>query len=627
MPSLSNHVRAIALARSTNPTQAQEFTRILVELARQVFHPEWTFESSLGAICTGAAEGLRADRVSIWQYEEAGNLLRCIQLYDPLHGSRNDPSLEALPLAGGEYVDALKQVRSFDADAAEELADAEPIANPILGYLRRHRVRSLLDAPAISSGELLAVVSHESINQLRHWTEEEATFAASMGDYVAMAYEIARRRAAEAEVEHLRLHDGATGLPNRDYLVELARQRIANAGSEEGAIAVVHIRVDCFNGIATAADAPASDEVMATLAQRMRRFQRGGIELARVRSDGLAFLVSGKVGKRRVIQLAEQALLMVQNTEWVEASVTPGATGGIAFAEPGMDAMVLLRQAEEAAEHACSGNKFRYEVYEEGRHDALVESLRFEHELRDGFAEGQFEVHYQPEFDAHAGRWTAAEALVRRRHQGQVVAAAEFIAVAESSGLILPLGSWVLHQACRDAAQWPVNVDGSELAVRINVSARQFDEGDLVNDVRLALAQSGLVASRLSLEITETTLMHDVERAKDLLDQIKAMGVGVAIDDFGTGYASLTYLKALPIDVLKIDRSFVQGLPGGVVDMAIVQAVVGLAGSLGIEVIAEGVELEEQQDALLAMGVCRMQGWRYGKAMPQDDWCRLLATP
>ena len=627
MPSLlKQHGGKSAGVSLNEPTQTQQFTRILVELTRKVWHPDCTFETAIGVICTSAAEALGADRISIWQREESGDLLRCIQLYDASAGTHIDPSrLEALPLAGGEYVAAMKQVRSFDAGAAEELTESEPVTDAMFGYLRRHRVRSLLDAPAMAEGELLAVISHESIDRSREWSEEEATFAASMGDYVAMAYEISRRRAAEAEVEHLRLHDGATGLPNRDYMVEVARQRMAGDG--EPAIAVVHIRVDSFNGIATTAEAPTTDEVMGALARRMRRLQRTGIELARVRSDGLAFLVSGHMGERRVIQLAEQALLLVQDTEWVDASVAPSAAAGVAFAEPGMDSRVLLRQAEEAAEHARSGHKFRYEVYEEGHHDALVESLRFERELRDAFAEGQFEVHYQPEYDAHDRRWTAAEALVRRRHQGQLVSAADFIGVAESSGLILPLGSWVLHQACRDAAAWPVNADGSGLAVRINVSARQFDESDLANDVRLALAGSGLAAGRLSLEVTETTLMRDVDHAKSLLDQIKAMGVGVALDDFGTGYASLTYLKALPIDVLKIDRSFVQCLPSGVVDTAIVQAVVGLAGSLGIDVVAEGVELEEQHDALLAMGVRRMQGWRYGKAMPQAEWCDLLAAP
>lgn len=610
-----------------SPSEVERFTRLLVELTRQVWHPDCTFDAAIAAISRTAARGVGADRVSLWQYEEAGELLSCIHVYDAASDSHAAPSTrEAIALGGGGYAAAMKEVRTFDASDVDDLGPADPMDNAMLGYLRRHRVRSLLDAPAMVTGELQAVISHECIDRAREWTAEETTFAASMGDFVAMAYEIGRRHAAEAEVEHLRLHDAATGLPNRDYMVELARQRLALA-DDGTTVAVVHLRVDSFNGIATTAETPTPEEVMTVLAARMRRFARSDVELARVSSDGFAFLVSERLGKRRVIRLAERALALVQEDDWIDARVAPSAAAGIAFAEPGVDAHLLLRQAEEAAEHARSGHKFRYELFEAGRHDALVEGLRLERELRDAFADGEFEVHYQPEYDAQACRWSAAEALLRRRHGGVVSSAAEFIGVAESSGLILPLGSWVLLRACSDASRWPRNAAGDELPVRINVSARQFDEGGLVDDVRAALAQSGLAPGRLSLELTETTLMRDIDHARRLLEQLRGMGVGVAIDDFGTGYASLTYLKELPIDVLKIDRSFVQGLPRGEVDTAIVQAVVGLARSLRIDVVAEGVELEEQHDALLALGVRRMQGWRYGKATPQADWCALLQVP
>lgn len=624
MPSLWNQPPA-AKTLTALPSVVERFTRLLVELTRQVWHPSSTFKGALAAISESAARGLGADRVTLWQYDEAKRLLHCIHFYDAASGNHGTPlTVEAISLEGDSYVAAMKQVRTFDADDAENLRSSDPISDAMLSYLRRHRIRSLLDAPAMLTGELQAVISHECVDRAREWSAEEITFAASMGDFLAMAYEIDRRHAAEAEVEHLRLHDAGSGLPNRDYMVELTRQRLALAGDGTTAVAMVHLRIDSFNGIAVTPDAPTSEEMMAILARRMRRFARSGVELARVSSDGLAFLISERVSKREVILLAERALALVQQDDWIDARVAPSAAAGIAFAEPGVDAQVLLRQAEEAAEHARAGNKFRYELFDSGRHDALVESLRIEHELRDAFADGQFEVHYQPEYDAHSCQWSAAEALVRRRHDGAVVSAADFISVAESSGLILPLGSWVLHQACEDASRWPPNAEGLQLALRVNISARQFDEGDLVGDVRMALAQSRLAPGRLWLEITETTLMRDIEHAKQLLQQIKGMGVGVAIDDFGTGYASLTYLKELPIDALKIDRSFVQCLPDGVVDSAIVQAVVGLARSLSIDVIAEGVELAEQQDALLAMGVRRMQGWRYGKAMPQADWCALL---
>jgi EAL domain-containing protein (putative c-di-GMP-specific phosphodiesterase class I) len=368
------------------------------------------------------------------------------------------------------------------------------------------------------------------------------------------------------------------------------------------------------------------EDVMARLGQRLASLTSDSIELARVRANGFAFLLARDAQQRGAVRLAERALAAVRAVEWDHAEVDPSATAGIAFAPVGQgyDSRVLMRQAEEAAEHARTGDKFGFEVFDPEHHDALVEALRFERALRDAFAEGNFEVHYQPEFDAQHRTWVAAESLLRWRDGERLVVAAEFIGVVESCGLMLPVGRWVLGQACRDAVRWPLLPDGSAASVRVNVSARQFDESGLVEDVAAALDESGLLASRLCLEITETTLMRDIDRALEVLQQLKQVGVSVAIDDFGTGYASLVYLKRLPVDVLKIDRSFVEGMPGAVADTAIVRAVVGLAGSLGMDVIAEGVEHLAQQEALQALGVRRMQGWLYGKAMDHASLCRLL---
>jgi len=188
------------------------------------------------------------------------------------------------------------------------------------------------------------------------------------------------------------------------------------------------------------------------------------------------------------------------------------------------------------------------------------------------------------------------------------------------------VGRWVLRQACQDAMTWPAHAGEQAPGVRVNVSARQFDESGLVEDVQAALDASGLDPTRLSLELTETTLMRDVDHALEILRPLRDMGVQVAIDDFGTGYASLVYLKCLPVDALKIDRGFVQGMPDSAADLAIVRAIVGLAAAFEIEVIAEGVETHAQVDSLMATGVHRMQGWLYGKAMPNAALCHLLDT-
>ncbi len=632
MPPLSmprNSGRAIP----ADPVPAEPFTRALAGLARAVWHSE--FDTALGLICETAARTLQVERVNVWHYDRDAELLRCLHAYsapDGVHAGADE--LETLSLAGNDYMVALDGVRTLNAADVEAEAEAEAAQNMagshsvLRDYLRRHGIHSLLDAPVLVEGELVGVICHESTDQSRKWSSEETTFAASMGDYVGMIHEIVRRRRAEQEVRHLLLHDAITGLPNRDYLVELVTQRLSAVRAADDMTAIVHVHIDASGGVALPADAPTVDEMMAQIASQLRQFAGNEASLARVRTDGFALLLTGNAAERTAVRLAERCLAAVRGLTWQHDGISPGATAGIAFAEPaaGGDARVLMRQAEEAAARARARGNYAYDVFDLEHHDALVERLRFERALRAAFANNGLELHYQPEYDAAQRQWTAAEALLRWHDGERLVVAAEFIDVAEASGLILPLGSWVLHRACRDAAQWPAAANDSYPTVRVNVSARQFDESALVEDVTAALANSGLRPERLCLELTETTLMRDIDRALDVLQQLRTSGVQVAIDDFGTGYASLVYLRRLPVDVLKIDRSFVEGIPGNATDTAIVAAVFGLAESLGIEVVAEGVEWIEQQHALQAIGVRRMQGWLYARAMDHPSICQWLGS-
>lgn len=618
------------LSTPGEPTASERFTSALVTLTRAVWHPDCTFETAIASICRTAAEALQMERVSVWHYDAADPSLRCLHAYDAGTGGHAPPeSLETLSLQGDNYIAALEDVRTLEA--ADIAADAE-LANSHLAlrdYLQRHRIHAVLDAPAFVGGELQGVICHESILRVRQWTREETTFAASMGDYVAMAFEIARRRRAEAEVEHLRLHDAATGLPNCDYMTELIRQRFLGAPRRAGEVlAVVHVHVDVSGGVVMSAGAPTVDQVMVRIAGLLRSFTGEGAELARTGAEGFSFLVSTNPEKRTVVRLAEAVLVALQSMEWKSLEVDPSASVGIALAEPGagQDAVVLLQQGREAAVRARAIERFGYAIYDAEHHASLVEGMRLERALRDGFAKGQFELHYQPEYDAQTGQWVAAESLLRWRVEGRLMVAGDFIGVLEPSRLMLAVGSWVLRQACQDAVRWPRTVDGRDVGVRVNVSARQFEEPGLADEVRVALEATGLDPGRLCLELTETTLMRDIDRAIEVLRELRETGVQVAIDDFGTGYASLVYLKRFPINALKIDRSFVQGIPDDPADLAIIQAVVRLAAAFDIDVVAEGVETHIQEDALMSIGVHRMQGWLYGKAVSNADIGRILAS-
>jgi EAL domain-containing protein (putative c-di-GMP-specific phosphodiesterase class I)/GGDEF domain-containing protein len=627
MPSWASKLRAVELEREA-ASSSERFTVALVSLTREVWHPGCTFETAVAAICKTACQALEVERVSMWEYEPEAHLLRCLHAYQPRgSGPLDAASLDTLSLDGDDYMAALKGVRALDSNDFDSLDEAPLSHRALCDYLRRYSIHALLDAPAFVGGQILGVISHESVDRRRDWTAAEISFAASMGDYVAMAYEIARRRSAEATVQHLLLHDGPTGLPNRELMEELLNRRLSGMRRRGETVAVVHARIDAACGGALAAGARTEEDVMVQVAARFCGLENDHLDLARVHSNGFAFALAASAVDGAAVRLAERCLTLVRELSEDDDDVCPGASVGIAFAAHAVDcdARALLRQAEEAADSAALVDRFAFEVFDIGRHDALVERLRIERAMRAAFADGHFELHYQPEYDADEHRWVAAEALLRWRHEGRLLSAVEFVGVAEASGLILALGSWIMHRACRDAADWPATPNGEPAGLRVNVSARQFDTPGLADDIAAALAQSGLAPDRLCLEITETTLMGDIEHALSVLVQLKSTGVRIAIDDFGTGYASLTYLKRLPVDVLKIDRSFVDGLPGDKVDAAIVLAVAGLADSLGIEVVAEGVECIQQQQALQAVGVHRMQGWLYAKAMDQASVCRLLS--
>ena len=600
----------------------ERYAQALVALTRRVWHADCQLDDAFAVICETAAQTLHVERANIWRFDRARSLLVCLHAFDR-NGHAPATALETLPV-DGEYTMAMEEVRAIDAHDVASAPETSDSGRAMRDYLRRHRIQSLLDAPVRVEGELVGVICHEQTHWPRHWTRDEIAFAGSMGDFVAMAIEIARRRETERALQHLRLHDPTTGLPNAEYLTELLRERMGHVAARQRLV-LLHLRVDTGQAAAVLPDAPGADALMHAVAARVRPLAPPPRALARVRADALALAATFPADDEDfAVRLAERLLVPVREVLASAAAPASLAAIGIAFHEPGeQQPEALLHHAEQAAEQARARGT-DWEVFDLDSHRALVARLQQERALHDAFAEGRFEVHFQPERDLGADRWRGAEALLRLRDGERLVTATEFIDVAEQAGLIVPLGKWVLEQACEAAATWP---DSHErpTQVRVNVSARQFETGDIVGDVAHALAQAGLAPGRLCLEITETTLMQDVPRAIELLHRLKALGVQVAIDDFGTGYSSLVYLKRFPADTLKIDRSFVHDLPRDPQDSAIVGAVVQLAQALGLDVVAEGVERPEQCDALRAFGVDHMQGWLFSAELPATRIARMFS--
>ena len=431
------------------------------------------------------------------------------------------------------------------------------------------------------------------------------------------------KRRAEATLSHLTLHDPLTGLPNRLLLTNRLADAIERPGS---GLAVLLVDLDRFKNVNDALGHSAGDAVLKACADRLRRTLRDSDLVSHVSGDEFAVLVepcqqpSAAIAVARKILNALERPLLIQGQE-----IVPTASIGIAvYGEDGLDVETLLKHADIAMFRAKETGRNSYQFYTATMNPHSLQRLSMESALRRALERGEFELHYQPKMDLHTGNAIGAEALLRWRHPERgMVPPGQFIPLAEETGLIEPIGAWVLREACAQARQWhDAGLPG--LRVAVNLSARQFRNNGLARDIRRCLETTGASASQVELELTESMVMQDPEQAVRTLNELKSMGLSLSIDDFGTGYSSLAYLKRFPIDNVKIDRSFVKDLPADAEDAAIVVSVIALARSLKLRVVAEGVETTEQHEYLKKVGCDEMQGYLSSKPIPAPEVLRFL---
>jgi diguanylate cyclase (GGDEF)-like protein len=454
-------------------------------------------------------------------------------------------------------------------------------------------------------------------------------------DEIASLVQAFRRMAddlagSRARVRHQALHDGLTGLPNRLLLQERLGQALAHArrggtgAAGGGAVAVLCLDLDRFKPVNDTLGHAVGDALLCAAAERLRGHVREEDTVARLGGDEFAILQAGVAQPEGAGALARRLVEALGQPFEVDGhQLVVGASVGIALAPgDGADPDDLLKKADMALYRAKADGRGTFRSFEPGMDAKLHARRLLELDLRKALASGGFELHYQPLVDLRTGAIAAFEALLRWPHPSRgMVPPAEFVPLAEEVGLIVPLGEWVLHRACEDAAGWP-----GEVRVAVNLSAVQFRGDALVPSVVAALAASGLPAERLELEITEGVLLQDGEATLATLRDLRALGVRVAMDDFGTGYSSLGYLRSFPFDKIKIDRSFVGELGASPDCEAIVRAVTGLGGSLGIATTAEGVETAEQLERLRAEGCDEAQGYHLGRPMPAREAALLLGA-
>jgi diguanylate cyclase (GGDEF)-like protein/PAS domain S-box-containing protein len=434
--------------------------------------------------------------------------------------------------------------------------------------------------------------------------------------------DISERKALEEQLRQMAFHDPLTLLANRTLFKDRVQHALTLSQRAQGTVAVLFLDLDNFKTINDSLGHDAGDRLLQAVAQRIVKNTRTSDTVARLGGDEFAVLLE-RIATPAEVQRVAESLVDTLNVPFAlnSAEVRVAASIGVAFSSSATGAESLLANADIAMYHAKAAGKNRYAVFESQMQDVLHERLRLEADIGRALDQGEFFLEYQPVVDLGTGSLLGVEALVRWRHpDAGILMPNQFVPVAEECGQIVRLGRWVLMEACRALRSWRGCVaGGAGLRVSVNISGGHLQHGDLLQDVARALESSGLEPANLVIELTESTIMYNTDANLERLQQLKALGVRLAIDDFGTGYSSLSYLHRFPIDILKIDRSFVSRLTNSENGPELARAVITLGDTLGLDTVAEGIELEPQVASLLELGCVAGQGFWFAKAGPLEE--------
>ncbi len=483
-------------------------------------------------------------------------------------------------------------------------------------------------------------VRHGDVFQIDHrvvWPDGSVHWVANRGQVhrdaagratrvIGVAMNITERKIAEQRVAHMAHHDALTGLPNRVLLRDRIQQAIAQAHRNGTQLAVLFLDLDRFKTINDSLGHQLGDRLLQSVASRILVCVREGDTVSRVGGDEFVIVIPGIGSASDASAVAGKILEVLANAFHLHGNdLHVAASIGISlYPADGSDAETLMRNADTAMYHAKDSGRGNFQFFTQHMNVAAQQRLTLENSLRRALDQGEFELHYQPLFDLRDRSVTGLEALLRwNTPDGETVAPGQFIGVAEESGLIVPIGDWVLREALKESRTW--QSPGRRVGVSINVSANQLSRTTFVETLRRTIAELEVDPSLVELEVTESVIIEGAGDARESLYAIAALGVGIAIDDFGTGYSGLAYLKRLPIDTVKIDQSFVRDLTIDPDDKAIVTAIVAMAKSLNVEVVAEGVETEDQLEELTRLGCTRAQGYLLARPMTAAGVARFLA--
>jgi diguanylate cyclase (GGDEF)-like protein len=459
------------------------------------------------------------------------------------------------------------------------------------------------------------------------FTREDVNFMQAIANVLANAIE---RRRTEEKTQHEALHDSLTGLPNRSLFLDRLQHALSAAERRHSSIAVLFLDLDQFKLVNDSLGHAAGDELLAAVAPRIEQALRPGDTVARFGGDEFAVLVEDVRNERGATRIAERIaealarpFILRDREHFVSASI--GISIGTGAEEP----EALIRDADAALYRAKDHGRGGYEIFDEVMRSRVIEHMQTENDLRRALQRREFVIHYQPVVSLFDGSILSMEGLLRWDHPERgLLGPLAFIPVAEESRLIVPIGRWVIEQACRQAAVWQeLQPDAPPVGVAVNLSARQLADPDLTSHIEGSIQANGIDPATLWLELTETALLDESAFSERTMAALSGIGVRLALDDFGVGFSSLGYLKRLPLSMIKLDRTFVENVTDNPHDAAIVRAVTDMADTIGIEVVAEGVETDDQVRMARDLGCGYAQGFHFAEPVPPSYIERLLARP